>query len=169
MRIVIGLSALALLAACGGNKAANSSANAAAKAAPTTNAVAPANMAAPANSTAPAVSARAVHVGLYEDLDLCQSQGQSKAGTPLVVRTAPDAAAPVADTINRVTSIEICSNEDATRAEGEWHGVVYSPNAEDTRDCFPGARPPHREGGTPYAGPCKSGWIRAAELEIVAG
>lgn len=52
-------------------------------------------------------------------------------------------------------------------AQGEWQGIVYaSGEFQDLSDCRvsgPVAEP------EPYDGPCKHGWLRARQIQLVAG
>ena len=173
MRLTIGLLALTALAACGANKSTNNaSANAATNGA-AANAVAPAP--APAANGAAAnvasggspITPRPVLVGVDPELDKCPSTGRSSPTRPLVVRTAPNAAAAEADTITRALNISICDTDDRENPQANWFAIVY-PAGGDQQDCGLDAIPAS-PGGAPYTGPCKSGWVRATDIEVIAG
>lgn len=173
MRITISLLALTALAACGGNKGANtnnsvgaSTANATAPAAPP----APANESASANLAAggSAITPRPVMIGIDAELDVCPSTGRSNATRPVTVRTAPNPAAGEADRITRAVNIAICDQDDRSNPQAGWYAIVYSTTGDDTRECgLNGAAAGN--GGVAYNGPCKSGWVRSTDIEVIAG
>ncbi len=172
MRITIGLTALAALAACGGDKATG---NAAA------NAVAPANSAAapaagPANSSAAAnlaaggsaISPRPVMVGVDAELDKCPSTGRVNGTRAVTVRAAPNPAAGDTDRINRVVNVAICDQDRRNDPQAGWYAIVYPPPGDELGGCgLDGASAGN--GGVAYAGPCKSGWVRSTDIEVIAG
>lgn len=171
MRITLSLAAMAALAACGGNKATNNSAsnlaaNSAAPVAPAT----PASETAAANLAAggSAITPRPVMVGVDGELDKCPSLGRSNPARPIVVRAAPNPAAGEADTINRVTNIAICDQDDRTDPQAGWYAIVYPATGEELDGCGLGGASAGN-GGATYSGPCKSGWVRSTDIEVIAG
>ena len=65
------------------------------------------------------------------------------------------------DHLNSDTLVWLCE------ADGEWQGIVYaSGDFQDLGDCRVSSpvTVPHA-----YAGPCKSGWVAAGSLHLVAG
>lgn len=171
MRITIGLVALTALAACGGNKGTNNSAASAA-----TNAVAPAAPTAPASNSASAnlaaggspITPRPVLVGVDAELDKCPSTGRANATRPITVRTAPNAAAGEADTLARATNIAICDQDDRANPQAGWYAIVYPAAGSELDGCGLGGASAGN-GGAAYAGPCRSGWVRATDIEVIAG
>jgi type IV secretory pathway TrbL component len=167
MRIVIGLGALALLAACGGNKAGNTgSANGSANAASAANAAAPAKTAASANTaantSAPAGAARAVMMGGDAELDLCGSTARVKTGRTAIVREAPNAGAREIERLPAGTVLHICDPELET---SDWAGVAYK--LDSAAGCDLG-RPSADE--VPVPASCPSGWVQFGEdVEQIAG
>ena len=164
MRIAIGLSALALLAACGGNKAANTSANKAANTS-TANVTPPANSAAAANVAAPATTAtaaRAVRIGINgaEGMDACHTNGRLTGQGAIAIREAPDAAARQNDEGENGLLVTICEEVPG------YVGIVWLGEGDPDHDCGTGANLP---GPKNYDGPCRSGWVAAANVEVTAG
>ncbi len=163
MRIAIGLSALALLAACGGNKAANTSANSATNAA-TANATAPANNVAAQNASAPAsaIAARPVRFGVdgAQGMDACHTNARLTGTGAIAIREAPDAGARQNDEGETGLIVEICERTDG------WVGIVWKGEGDPEHDCGTGANLP---GPKNYDGPCRSGWVAEANVEVTAG
>lgn len=173
MRITISLLALTALAACGGNKAAN---NSAANVASPANATAPATAPAPASESASAnlaatgspLTPRPVLVGVDAELDKCPSTGRSNATRAVIVRTAPNPAAGEADRITRVVNIAICDQDDRNDPQASWYAIVYPETGSELGGCGLGGTSAGN-GGAAYAGPCKSGWVRSTDIEVIAG
>jgi len=173
MRITISLLALTALAACGGNKATNTSAanmTAPANAAVPAAAPAPANDSAAANLAAggSAITPRPVMVGVDGELDKCPSTGRSSATRALAVRTAPNPAAGEADRITRVTNIAICDQDNRNDPQAGWYAIVYPATGDELGGCDLGGASAGN-GGVAYSGPCKSGWVRSTDIEVIAG
>ncbi len=165
MRITISLVALAALAACGGNKGANNSANASANVS-TSNAAAPANSAAAANMGVPAataIAARAVRIGIDGEhgMDACHTNGRLRGTGEIAIREAPDAGARANDQGENGLIVDICE----TSVPG-WVGVVWKGEGDPEHDCGTGANLP---GPKNYDGPCRSGWVPEANVEVTAG
>lgn len=166
MRIAIGLSALALLAACGGNKAANNAASAAVNASTTTNATAPANTIVAQNPAAPAtaaIAARPVRIGIdgAQGMDACHTNGRLTGQGAIAIREAPDAAARATDQGGNGLLVDICEEN----VPG-WVGIVWKGEGDPEVDCGTGANLP---GPRPYSGPCRSGWVVQQNVEVTAG
>lgn len=94
--------------------------------------------------------------------DACGGIGRVATLAPeVVVRARPDDDAGKKERLAPDTLVWLCENG------GEWQGIVY-PTGEfqDLGDCrvsSPVAEP------EPYSGPCRSGWVPARELRLVAG
>ena len=107
-----------------------------------------------------------VKVGAQTELDACTSIGHGKAA--LIVRPKPSSAARVSDRLLPSHLIWICEE----RGNARWYGIVYGPAAKSRSKTgvppacgvsSPIARP------TLYRGPCKSGWVSAGSVEMIAG
>lgn len=162
MRTIIGISVLALLAGCGGTKAANNVA--AANTAAPANASAPTANTASVNAAAPAtaIAARTVRVGIdgAEGMDACHTNGQLTGQGAIIIREAPDAAAREIDQGEKGTLVNICETVPG------WQGVIWLGEGDPDHDCGTGANLP---GPKPYDGPCRSGWVADANVEVTAG
>lgn len=163
MRITIGLVALATLAACGGNKGANSSANTANT---STNATAPANSAAATNMGVPAataIAARPVRIGIdgAQGMDACHTNGRLSGQDTIGILDAPNADARRTDGGEPGLIVEICE----TAVPG-WVGIVWKGEGDPEHDCGTGANLP---GPKNYDGPCRSGWVPEQNVEVTAG
>ncbi len=106
-----------------------------------------------------------VPVGGDEDLDACSSWAAPRlpaAADPgsIEVREGPGEEFRVVDRLEAERTIIVCTED------GLWSGVVYPEEGAEAGDC--GVSSPIGK-LQPYKGPCKSGWIRSDELEIVAG
>lgn len=75
------------------------------------------------------------------------------------VRVGPGERYSVVDRLPAGTSVTECDVKDG------WTGIVYPESGNDT-DCGVGSPIPTL---TPYAGPCRSGWIPAGTDSVVAG
>ncbi len=121
-------------------------------------------LAAPAAAQAPE---RPVRVGLAgADLDACLSDGvvanlDPRGDNFLAVRAAPSTRARMLARLGPHHPVQVCE-----QAPGGWLGIVYGPDPADRADCGTGspvARP------QAYRGPCRSGWVSARYITIVAG
>ena len=102
-----------------------------------------------------------VQVGGDEDMDACPSLAQvggAKSGF-ISVRSGPDASYPE---IGRLPNGHYAYTCDES---GEWEGIVYGSGKEPV-DCGVGSPVVKR---IPYAGSCRSGWVRRKWLTVVAG
>lgn len=100
------------------------------------------------------------------DLDACGGIGRVSGLNPegdnfLSVRAAPALRAKETDRLHTATLVWLCD------VDGDWQGIVYASGAfQELGDCrvsSPVAEP-HA-----YDGPCKSGWVAAKYLSLVAG
>ena|SRR5688572_20569087 len=108
--------------------------------------------------------ARPVIVGADPELDACPSTGRVSGLNPdgdnfLSVRAAPN---PDARAVARVRSGQILWICDVTAGE-RWYGVVYSISGADR--C--GLNRVRRSRA--YSGPCRSGWVSARYVTVIAG
>lgn len=96
------------------------------------------------------------------NLDACGGIGRvATLGPHLTVRERPEDYAREKDRLIPNTLVWLCEGGD------DWQGIVY-PKGEhqDLGDCrvsSPVAAP------QPYSGPCRSGWVLARDLRLVAG
>jgi hypothetical protein len=105
-----------------------------------------------------------VLVGGESDLDACLSLGQVVGLDPagdnfLAVRAGPGSKNAELDRLGPKRLVTVCDER------GRWLSVVYAPEGSDT-DCGTGSPQAER---TAYRGPCRSGWVHASHVEIVAG
>lgn len=149
-----------LLAACGG---ADHGDDAASPPLPDT-AVATAP-AAPAPAASPADTATVpVYVGGDADLDACGAYSRIRrpAGAPpgqVEVRRGPGSRYAVVDRLGDGAEFFSCDSAD------QWVGIVYPPPGTEVQ-C--GVSSPI-EKRAPYSGPCRSGWVPDAYVELLAG
>lgn len=117
----------------------------------------------PAPDMAETAAARAVLIGLDgPEFDACSSLGRISGAEPVqVVRDGPDDRAGPVSQLDRRSFVWLCE------AAGEWQGIVY-PEGEfqDIADCRVGS--PVTEPRS-YEGPCRAGWVRARNIELMAG
>jgi hypothetical protein len=101
-----------------------------------------------------------VMVGGDGALDACATA--IAGGTPAEVRRGPHSAYAVVDTLAPGTLLSVCGGS----SDPAWRAIVYRAPDQAALDCgvaTPIATP------TPYAGPCRSGWLRADALGPGAG
>lgn len=96
------------------------------------------------------------------DLDACAGIGRvATLASHLAVRERPEEYARQKDKLAPYTLVWLCENGE------EWQGIVYPTGQfQELGDCkvsSPVAEP------HPYRGPCRSGWVLARELALVAG
>jgi hypothetical protein len=104
--------------------------------------------------------ARPVTIGAHgqPDIDACPSVGAALSS--VAVRLAPATVAGVAARLDTGQSFYMCGSS----PDGVWESVVIPASAG--ADCgVSGAVAKPR----PYRGPCKSGWVEAKYIEVVAG
>jgi len=104
--------------------------------------------------------AEPVYVGGEADYDACGSVGEVRGLNPngdnfLAVRSGPGSKNKMLDKVFTGQSLYVCDEK------GGWYGVVYGRG-----DCGVSSPIDMRE---PYSGPCRSGWVSARFVEIVAG
>ena len=101
------------------------------------------------------------------DLDACIGIGRIATLEPsLPVREQPDDYAREKDRLAPSTLVWLCEKGGGETGE-DWQGIVY-PSGEhqelgDCRVSSPVSEP------RPYAGPCRSGWVIARDIRLVAG
>lgn len=109
---------------------------------------------------------RPVRIGTAApDLDACLSQGEVAGLHPegdnfLTVRAGPGRDARALDRLGPGRIVNVCETH------GSWLGIVYGPSSGLGEDCGTGSPVPRPR---PYAGPCRSGWVAARYIRIVAG
>lgn len=119
-----------------------------------------------ATATATAATAqrpRPVTIFADPELDACPSTGQvsgldRRGQNYISVRAAPNVRARELARIRPGQIVQICD----VGAGEAWYGVIYG---NGRRDCIPGRS--HRT--RPYAGPCRSGWVSARYVTVIAG
>lgn len=120
---------------------------------------APVAQAAAADQPTPGVP---VPLGATPGVDACPTLG-SVAGvrTFLAVRAGPGVSYRQTDALHNGHMLFLCS----ASADGQWQGVVYAadPGLQECGVSSPVATP------EPYRGPCKSGWVRATWVAVLAG
>ena len=117
----------------------------------------------PTPDMAERAAARTVLIGLDgPETDACSGLGRiAGADSVQIVRAGPDDRAAQVSELDRRSFVWLCE------AAGEWQGIVY-PEGEfqDIADCRVGS--PVAEPRS-YDGPCRSGWVRARNIELMAG
>lgn len=108
-----------------------------------------------------------VEVGGSEEWDACGSLGQvhglkADGDGFLAVRAGPGADYATLDRLGNGRQVYVC----ATR--GRWISIVYAAANGDTGKAGCGVSSAIAPDRT-YRGPCKSGWVHSAWIEIVAG
>jgi hypothetical protein len=106
-----------------------------------------------------------VMVGSDDNLDACSALGmvsglKSRQDSFLAVRAGPDKRFAMIDRLKAGQKVFICR----TSEDGKWYGVVYSRNSAE--DC--GVTSPINP-ARPYNGKCKSGWVNAHWIKLLAG
>jgi hypothetical protein len=106
-----------------------------------------------------------VIVGSDDNLDACPSLGVVSGLNPkrdgfLAVRSGASTKHALIDKLQKGQKVFICS----TSKDGNWYGVVYSHG--DVDDC--GVTSPVNT-AQPYKGKCKSGWVNAHWIKLLAG
>lgn len=119
---------------------------------------------------APLAQARApaavpVRIGGNEVLDACGSLGQVKGLKAdgdgfLAVRSGPGAAYAMLDKLGNGREVYLCDGD----RDGRWLAIVY-PTSPGMK-CRVGSPIARKQ---VYRGPCKSGWVAAAWVEVMAG
>jgi hypothetical protein len=106
------------------------------------------------------VRPRPVTIGAHgqPDIDACPSIGAALA--PVAVRLAPADAAGVVLKLAAGQDFYMCG----ATADGLWESVVVPPSSGADCGVSRAVKTPR-----PYAGPCKSGWVPARQVEVVAG
>lgn len=105
------------------------------------------------------------HDGL--DFDACAGFGVVSGLNPdgdnfLAVRAAPTTQASKMDELREGEEVWFC---DGT-ADQQWIGIVYGSNREPGVDCEVSSPVPNV---VPYIGPCRSGWVSARYVTLIAG
>lgn len=107
---------------------------------------------------------RSVMYGGDSDFDACAQAASVGNLDPegdnfLSVRAAPSVGASELNRLSSGQSVSICESESG------WSGIVYSDTPGDS-DCGTGTPVADRQD---YSGPCKSGWVSNAFLVDIAG
>ena len=76
------------------------------------------------------------------------------------VRDAPSDAVKERERLEAGHGVQVCGSEEG------WSGIVYRDEGDNATDC--GVGTPVEETQA-YTGPCRSGWIEAEYLEMIAG
>ena len=120
----------------------------------------------------PAVPAQAappravpVQVGGSEEWDACGSTGRVRGLKAdgdgfLAVRAGPGADYAMLDKLGNGRLVYLCGSR------GRWTAVVYAPPGADASACGVSWAIAEVE---VYRGPCESGWVNTAWIEVVAG
>ncbi|SDY29863.1 hypothetical protein SAMN04487939_101701 [Lysobacter sp. yr284] len=120
----------------------------------------------------PAVPAQAappravpVQVGGSEEWDACGSTGRvrglkAEGDGFLAVRAGPGADYAMLDKLGNGRLVYLCGSR------GRWTAVVYAPPGADASACGVSWAIAEVE---VYRGPCESGWVNTAWIEVVAG
>jgi hypothetical protein len=87
---------------------------------------------------------------------------QHRRRTGLPVRAAPFDAAAESDAIPAGARFFVCSRSHDQR----WLGVVWKETGELSAECGVSSPVTSRRA---YAGPCRSGWVQAAFVKLIAG
>lgn len=126
---------------------------------------------APATAAFKTPAAMPVMIGGEAELDACGTVGRvyrlkRDGDNFLSVRSAPSVAAPARARLRNGHLVWICDERPG------WMGIVYDPDPAKQRagsvplDCGV-ANPVARR--AVYRGPCRSGWVSAAFVEVIAG
>ena len=107
-----------------------------------------------------------VTVGAKAELNACTSIGHGIAA--LIVRSAPSVSAHATVKLGRSHLVWICEQRD----DAKWYGIVYgAAGVSHGKNGVPpkcGVSTPITKPKT-YRGPCKSGWVPADAVEMIAG
>lgn len=117
----------------------------------------------PAPQVAETAAARDVRIGADgPEFDACGGLGRITGPDRVqIVRSAPDDRAGEVSQLDRRSFVWLCE------AEGEWQGIVYPEgDYQDIADCRVSGPVAEPQG---YEGPCRSGWVRARNIELLAG
>ncbi|UZW62532.1 hypothetical protein [Lysobacter enzymogenes] len=106
-----------------------------------------------------------VEVGGSEEWDACGSTGRVRGLKAdgdgfLAVRAGPGADYAMLDKLGNGRLVYLCGSR------GRWTAVVYAPAGADASACGVSWAIAEVE---VYRGPCKSGWVNTAWIEVVAG
>jgi hypothetical protein len=117
-------------------------------------------------ASAPVQQTRAVRVGeLGPSFDACATAGTTrnlKAGESLPVRAAPFDSAAETGGVPSGTRFFVC----ARSHDQKWLGIVYDESGTLAEACGVSSPSTQRRD---YEGPCRSGWVAAAFVRLVAG
>jgi hypothetical protein len=117
----------------------------------------------PAALVPPAVPVRIGELGA--SFDACGTAATTRnmqAGAGLPVRAAPFDAAAESASISAGARFFVCSRSHDQR----WLGVVWNEAGELSAECGVSSPVTSRRD---YAGPCRSGWVQAAFVKLIAG
>jgi hypothetical protein len=102
-----------------------------------------------------------VMIGGDTTLDACGAVAMP-GGDAVEVRAGPGDAHGIVDIVGAGRAMHVCGYSD----DLTWAAVVYAPEANVELDC--GVTTPVAERAA-YAGACRSGWVLAASLIVLAG
>lgn len=102
-----------------------------------------------------------VMVGGDPMLDACSAIGVATDGS-VAVRTGPGDQYPIVDELEPGAAFSVCGDS----AELGWRAIVYRAPEQAALDC--GVATPIAS-ATRYAGPCRSGWVKAVAIQTIAG
>ncbi|GAB3483022.1 hypothetical protein [Marinomonas epiphytica] len=102
-----------------------------------------------------------VMVGGEKNYDACYSAAEvfSSTAKKVTVYSAPDDESNVIDEVATGIYVSVCDYSDKTLVD-DWVGIVYKN--DESLVCGVGTTVEKRQ---PYSGPCKSGWIKRANLK----
>ena len=95
----------------------------------------------------------------------CNAEGavrEFSGGEPIAVRAAPFDQAQETGRINAGSRFFICSRS----IDQRWLGIVFHPTGQPNRACGVSAPAARRRD---YEGPCESGWVPSAQVQLVSG
>lgn len=103
---------------------------------------------------------RPVVIGSHgeDTLDACLGYGEALVATKIM--SAPSENSKILHSVKSGQGLYFCEDTE----DGEWVGVLFS--TDDKIDCkvtSPVKKP------TEYKGPCKSGWVKQSDVELLAG
>ena len=117
-------------------------------------------LAACSSPAAAAPERQPVWVGEQPDLDACGGLGQISGNGPQAVHAGPGNQHAVIARLQPGTPAWLCDSA----GDGQWIGIVHADDPD--QDCGVSVAVPAHQ---PYRGPCRSGWVRATAVQLLAG